>query len=215
VDVRATFIKRTYLHLLGAIIGFVLLEVWLFHTGLALKIAGLFMGKWFLVLGAWMLVSWIATHFANSARSKAAQYLGLSLFVAAEAVIFAPLLLMAATIDVGIIENAAHVTLGGFAALTAIAFITRKDFSFLRGILFWGFLCGFVLIIASMFMGFQLGFFFIVAMIALAGGAILYDTSNVIHHFPEDRYVSAALQLFSSVALLFWYVIQLFLISRD
>ena len=45
----------------------------------------------------------------------------------------------------------------------------------------------------------------------LGGAAILYDTSNVIHHYPEDRYVGAALQLFASVALLFWYVLQIFL----
>ena len=61
---------------------------------------------------------------------------------------------------------------------------------------------------------FQLGLYFNLAMVGLAGGAILYDTSNVLHHFPEDRYVGAALQLFASVALLFWYVLQLFM-SRD
>jgi FtsH-binding integral membrane protein len=52
-------------------------------------------------------------------------------------------------------------------------------------------------------------------MIALAGGAILYDTSNVLHHYPEDRYVAAALELFASVALLFWYVLSFFISSRD
>ena len=51
-------------------------------------------------------------------------------------------------------------------------------------------------------------------MIALAGGWILYDTSNVMLHFPEDRYVGASLQLFASVALMFWYVLMLFM-SRD
>jgi len=53
------------------------------------------------------------------------------------------------------------------------------------------------------------------ATIVLAGGAILYDTSNVLHHYPEDRHVGAALQLFASVALLFWYILQFFLSSRD
>ncbi len=40
------------------------------------------------------------------------------------------------------------------------------------------------------------------------------DTSRIIHNFPEDRHVAAALELFASVALMFWYVIQIFL-SRD
>jgi FtsH-binding integral membrane protein len=51
-------------------------------------------------------------------------------------------------------------------------------------------------------------------MVALAGGAILYDTSNVLHHYPEDRYVAAALELFASVALMLWYVLRLFLSRR-
>ncbi len=50
--------------------------------------------------------------------------------------------------------------------------------------------------------------------VAFAGAAILYDTSNVIHHYPSDRYVGAALQLFASVAMMFWYVLRLFM-SRD
>jgi FtsH-binding integral membrane protein len=51
-------------------------------------------------------------------------------------------------------------------------------------------------------------------MIALAGGSILYDTSNVLHHYPENKHVGAALELFASVALLFWYVLRLFMSRR-
>ena len=58
------------------------------------------------------------------------------------------------------------------------------------------------------------GTWFSVAMIGFAGAAVLYDTSNILHHYPEDRYVAAALQLFASVALMFWYVLRLFM-SRN
>ena len=51
-------------------------------------------------------------------------------------------------------------------------------------------------------------------MVALAGASILYDTSNVLHHYPEDRYVGAALQLFASVAMMLWYVLRIFLSRR-
>jgi hypothetical protein len=51
-------------------------------------------------------------------------------------------------------------------------------------------------------------------MVGVAGAAILYDTSAVIHDYPEDRYVAASLQLFASVALMFWYVLQLFTSRR-
>jgi hypothetical protein len=62
---------------------------------------------------------------------------------------------------------------------------------------------------------FQLGTFFSVAVVAFAGGAILYDSSNILRYYPVDRYAAAALALFSSVALLFWYVLRLFISSRD
>lgn len=132
----------------------------------------------------------------------------------AEALIFVPMLYMADARADGTIESAALVTLVGFALLTLVAFTTRKDFSFLRGVLRWGFLVALVAIVGSLLFKFQLGTWFSLAMVALAGCAVLYDTSKVIKGFPEDRYVGAAMQLFASVALMFWYVLRLFL-SRD
>lgn len=216
VDVRGAFITRTYTHLLGAVLAFALIEVYLFQTGMAESIARVLLGgSWLIVLGGFMILSWIATHFAHSSTSVGAQYGALGLFVVGEAIIFTPLLYLAESMAPGVIESAATVTLLGFLGLTIIAFHTRKDFSFLGGLLRWGFICAIVLIVASVLFGFQLGTIFTVAMIVLAGGAILYDTSNVLHHYPQDRHVGAALQLFASVALLFWYILQFFLASRD
>ena len=96
----------------------------------------------------------------------------------------------------------------------AFAHEMGKDFSFLGTILKWAGLVAIVLIICSAIFGFTLGIIFSVAMVGFAGAAILYDASEVIHHYPEDRYVGAALQLFASVALMFWYVLRIF-ISRD
>ena len=134
--------------------------------------------------------------------------------VAAEAIIFVPLLFIANFYAPGAITSAATVTLIGFAGLTAIAFLSRKDFSFLGGLLKWGMILALVAIVGGVLFGFNLGTWFSVAMVGLAGGAILYDTSNILHHYSEDRYVAAALELFASVALMFWYVLRLFL-SRD
>jgi hypothetical protein len=162
-----------------------------------------------------MLVSWLATHVAHSASSRPAQYAALGGFVFAQAIVFVPLLWIANTYAPGAIQSAALVTMLGFGGLTAVAFTTRKDFSFLGGILRWAFILALVLIGASLVFGFNLGTLFSVVMVGLAGAAILYDTSNVIHHYPEDRYVGAALQLFASVAMMFWYVLRIFLASRD
>jgi uncharacterized protein len=216
IDSRARFISRTYNHLFGAIVAFALIEFALFKSGLAPVIARALTGtSWLLVLGAFMLVSWLASRAAHTSRSLAAQYAGLGATVLFQALIFVPLLYVAEMVAPGVIPSAGLVTIVGFAALTGIVFYTRKDFSFLRGILMWGGIGALVLIVAGALFGFQLGTFFSVAMVMFAGAAILYDTSNVIHHFPEDRYVGAALELFASVALLFWYVLRLFMAARD
>jgi len=52
-------------------------------------------------------------------------------------------------------------------------------------------------------------------MVAFAGAAILYDTAPCLRDFPEGPLRGRALQLFASVALMFWYVLRLFIASRD
>jgi len=216
VDARAKFIVRTYNHLFLSILAFASIEVALFESGLAVQIASALTGvSWLFVLGGFMIVSWIASRTALTAESKASQYLALGGFVLAEAIIFVPLLYIANSMADGVISSAATVTMLGFAGLTGVAFVTRKDFSFLGALLKWGFILALVFIVAGTLFGFHGGTFFSVLMVGLAGAAILYDTSNVLHHFPTDRHVGAALQLFASVALMFWYVLQLFMSSRD
>jgi len=215
VDARATFIMRTYVHLFLAILAFAGIEIFLFTSGMAAPIAQAMLGtSWLLVLGGFMVVSWLASRVAHSADSMGLQYAALGGYVVAQAIIFVPLLFIAQYYASGVIESAATVTMLAFTGLTGVAFWTRKDFSFLGAILRWAGILALVLIAAGVLFGFELGTFFSVAMVGVAGGAILFDTSNVLHHFPEDRYVAAALQLFASVALLFWYILRIFLGSR-
>jgi FtsH-binding integral membrane protein len=219
VDGRARFIVRTYNHLFGALALFTLIEVVLFKTGVADSIALSLLSTgrgWLLVMGGFMLVGWLASHTAATARSMPAQYAALAGYVAAEAIIFVPLLYLAERFAPSTIRSAAAVSLLGFGGLTAIVFVSRKDFSFLGTFLRWSGVAALLLITAGLLFGFQLGTFFSVAMIGFAGAAILYDTSNVVRNFPEDRYVAASLQLFASVALLFWYVLRLLMsLGRD
>ena len=140
VDTRADFILKTYAHLVAALCAFTILEVVLFQTGVAYRVAEAMMGvSWMLILGAFMLVMWMGARLAERADSKAVQYLGLAGVVVVEAVIFLPLLVYAQLqAPPGTIQSAAGVSLAAFAGLTLVAFITRKDFSFLRGVLMWG-----------------------------------------------------------------------------
>lgn len=210
LEERARFVARVYSHVFGAIIAFTAIEVFLFATGLAPVIASVMLGTtWLVVLGAYTLVGWLASRVAHQAVSLTTQYLALAGFVVAEAIVFVPLLYVAQYYAPGVIQSAAVVTLLGFAGLTAIGFMTRRDFSFLGAGLRWAGMVALLLIVASVIFGFELGTFFSVAMVGLAGASILYDTSNVLMHYPEDRYVGASLQLFASVALMFWYVLRL------
>ncbi|HEX4477189.1 MAG TPA: Bax inhibitor-1 family protein [Polyangiaceae bacterium] len=210
VDRRSRFIVRTYNHLFGAIVAFIAIEFALFTSGAAAAIARVTLsGNWLLVLVPFMLVSYLASRFAYSSPSRGAQYAGLAAYVVAEALIFVPILFIAERVAPGAIQSAGIVTMLGFAGLTGVAFVTKKDFSFLRGVVLYGSIVAIIAVVAGAIFGFQLGTFFSVAMVGLAGAAILYDTSNVLHRFPEDRYVAAALQLFASVALMFWYVLRI------
>jgi FtsH-binding integral membrane protein len=212
---RSVFIMKTYLHVFAAMLLFMGIEAVLFVSGLAEVIsAALLSVSWLLVLGAFVIVSWFASRVAHCATSLLAQYSALLVYVVAEAIIFVPLLYIASMFAPGVIESAALVTVLGTGALTAIAFATSHDFSFLRSLLYWCMGVALVLIVSSVLFGFELGTWFSVAMIAVAGGAVLFDTSNIIHNYPDDRYVGAAMELFASIALMFWYIIQLFLV-RD
>ncbi|MEC7502165.1 MAG: Bax inhibitor-1 family protein [Planctomycetota bacterium] len=218
-DVRSRFIVRTYNHLFGAIALFTLIEIVLFKTGMAEKIAVALAGNWLLVLGGFMLVGWFSSRAAATSKSLSSQYLALVAFVAAEAIIFIPLLYIANAYSQqadgsNVIASAAGTTILGCAGLTVVAFVTRKDFSFLRSYLMWGGIVALLLIVASTLFGFYMGTWFSVAMIGFAGAAVLYDTSNVLHRYEEDRYVAASLQLFSSIALMFYYVLMLFTSRR-
>ncbi len=217
-DDRAAFITKTYVHLAGAIALFVVLEAALLGSGIMQGLMPMMMGSqfgWLIVMGLFMLVSWVANNWASSAVSPALQYMGLGLYVVAEAIIFSPLLYVAQRVAPDAIPLAAVATLGLFAVMTAVVFITRKDFSFMGSILMFGGFAAMGLIVVAMLFHFSLGPIFTYAMIALSCGYILYDTSNVLHRYRIGQHVAAALALFASVALLFWYLVQLFMSRRD
>jgi FtsH-binding integral membrane protein len=213
---RATFIRATYAHLLGAVLAFIGIEVALFSTGTAERLFDLMRGNgrsnmgMLAVIFGFMAVSWLANSWARSSSSRGMQYAGLSLYVVAEALLFAPLLYIAQNIgQPSVIPTAAIITGIVFLGLTAVVFVSGADFSFMRGALAVGGLAAIGTVVCAMIFGWELGVFFTGAMILLASGYVLYDTSNVLHHYRTDQYVAASLALFAAVALLFWYVLRL------
>jgi hypothetical protein len=217
---RAAFIRRTYTLLAASILAFIAVEGLLFMSGAATAIASLiFSGGamgWLLVLGLFMGVSFLANRWATSDTSVATQYMGLGIFIIAEAIIFVPLIMMATYYsgDGSVLLKAGIVTLGLFLGITLTVFVTRTDFSFLAPILAIGGFAALGFIIASAIFGFTLGTVFAFVMVAFAGTAILYETSQILHRFNTKQHVAASLTLFASVALLFWYILTIFS-SRD
>lgn len=225
-DARLAFIRRTYAHLATAIYAFVMIEWVFFHFGFEKSFLGFLQNTpmaGLIFLGAFLLTSWVANSWAQSSTSVNLQYAGLLLYVLVEALIFVPILTVAqgyavkagAIGEVSVITAAGMTTLLMFAALTASVFFTKRDFSFLGSALWIVTAGAMALLVIGMFAGFYPGIWFSIAMIVVAAGWILYDTSNVMHHYRTDQHVAAALALFASVALLFWYVLRLFMELSD
>jgi len=219
---RVEFIRKTYVHLGLAVLAFIGIEAFLLNTSLAAQLTALMFGgkyNYLIFIGLFMFVSWIAETWARSSASRTTQYMGLGLYVAIEAVLFVPLLYIVQNspmFGTELIVTAAIVTLGIFGALTAFVMITGMDFSFLRMALIVVGIGAFALCLCGAIFGFSLGLGFTIGMIVFACGYILYDTSNVLHHYHTDQYVAASLALFASVALLFWYVLRLLMsLKRD
>lgn len=220
---RAKFITRTYLHLFAAIAVFAVLEVLWFATPVAeLMFRALSGGRfaWLIFMAAFVGVSMLAQRWATSDTSRGRQYLGLGVYTLFESILFVPLIGVALMLgqepggDTTILPRAILVTLTLFGGLTGVVFITRKDFSFLRSALMFGGFAALALIVFSLLFNFSLGMFFSYAMVALACGYILYDTSNVLRHYRTRQHVAAALALFAAVMLLFWYVLRIFIDRR-
>ena len=213
-EVRTTFMTRVYTRLVGAVALFVAFEWFLFTSGLAVAITELVLGtSWLLILGGFMLVSWLANSLAYRAGGEAAQWGGLVLLVAANALVFAPLLLIAELQVPGVVVQAGQYAVVGFVGLSVIAVRSARDFTWLSAALRWVGLLAIAAIVLSVLTGAVLGTWFSLAMIGFAGAAILHDTQTILRTTPVGRETAAAMQLFSGVALLFWYLVR-FLAER-
>jgi FtsH-binding integral membrane protein len=110
-EIRGAFLVRTYSHLALAIALFVGIEVWFFQSGIATTIVKAFDSvSWLVVLGGFMLLSWLATFLANPSISRPLQYVGLVLYVFLQAIITVPLLYIANQTAPGVIGSAAQAT---------------------------------------------------------------------------------------------------------
>ena len=214
-QVRADFMRRVYTRLVAGVAAFVLIEAYLFTSGLAVAITEfVFSTSWLLILGGFMVVSWLANSVALRAATPASQWGGYLLLVAANALIFAPMLVIAELQVPGTVAQAGQYAVGGFVVLSVIAHRSSRDLTWLGASLRWFGILALAGIALAVLTGFQLGTWFSLAMIGFAGAAILYETQVILRETPPGRETVAAMALFSSLALLFWYVLRLFMERR-
>ncbi len=214
VQERIDFIRLTYLHLGGAVLAFAIVCALMVNSSFGAAMTQFAFGgpwNWLLVLGGFMIVGRIAEKWAMSGGSANKHYLGLGLYIVAQAAITVPLLYVAQnfTENPNVISMAAILTLTIFGGLTATVFLTKKDFSFMGRALQLASFGALGFIIVGTIFGFNFGTFFMSAMILLMAGYVLYSTSNVLRHYPIGSHVAASLALFATIATLFFYVLQL------
>lgn len=217
---RATFVAMVYQHVAMAVAAFVAIETVLFVTGVAGAMEDFFFrgggGRWLLLMGGVMIAQQFAASATRDLTNPPRQYLGLFGSALAQALIFAPFLsyVFSTQGGSGTVAQAAVLTGVGFAMLTGIGMFTRKDLSFLRPIIMWGFGLALVAIVGAFIFNFDLGLWFSLAMIGLSGAAILFQTQGVVKRYPIGSHVAAAVGLFNSLMTMFWYVLRA-LMQRD
>lgn len=212
---ETSFLRATYLHLLGAIVAFIGVEIVFFQTGIAQALAPIMTSNWLIVLGGFMVLGFLASYLTRGNVSPSAQYMQMGVTIILQALIFIPLLAYAVYFsDITVLSTAAAITLAIFGTMTAIVAYSGKNFSFLGPFLAVAGIAALIAIVGSVIFSVSLGFYFAIAMVVFAAGTVLYETSKIIHVYGEGQHVAAATNLFASVALLFYYVLTA-LISRE
>ena len=96
-----------------------------------------------------------------------------------------------------------------FLALSGYALTTRRDFSFLGGFLFTGFIVVLVAIIANLFLQIPVLSLVISAVVILImSGFILFDTSRMVNG-GETNYILATVSLYLSIFNIFIHLLHL------
>lgn len=132
-------------------------------------------------------------------------------FTALTGVIISPLIAIYTQLNPASILQAGVLTVGIFGGLTAYVFISKRDFSFLRGMVTTGLivviLAGLlnVLVVGSSALAFAVS----AATLLLFAGFVLYDTSNIIRRYPTNEYVAGALSLYLDALNIFLALLRL------
>lgn len=227
---RLAFLRKVYALLGGAVTlwaGTALFVV----TNETLSRLALSLMTGFMGILIFMVVAFVVLRV--TAKSSPLNIIGLSLFSMLMGFATAPLILIvivsrnyqgaetmgqALTAASPLLMQAFGLTAIVFGGLSAYAFTTKRDFSFLRGALMVVFFTLFGIGVLSMFgIGESLvsGWGWSAAWVLLMSGFILYDTQNIMKRFPANAAASAAAILLWDFVMLFQHILMLLSRGRD
>ncbi len=132
-------------------------------------------------------------------------------FTALTGVVISPLIAVYTRLNPASILQAGVLTVAIFGGLTAYVFVSKKDFSFMRGMVVTGLIVVFAASLLNFFIVGSSAFAFAISCAALLlfSGFVLYDTSNIIRRYPTNEYVAGALDLYLDAFNLFLALLRL------
>lgn len=206
-DARATFLQKTYTLLMLGVAVFAG-TLWASANVPAVQelAIGLYRMGWLVMMLILFGVFYGVRALATKYPINLVAYFGLAFFFG---LLLAPMVLSVAAVKPDVLTQAVIVTLLVFSGLTAYVFVSGKDFSFMGGALSIGVMAMIGILLAGWLFGFDLGLWFGVLGVVVYAGFVLYDTSRVLHHYPVTAHVPAAIELFTSLVMLFQYVLYL------
>ena len=207
VDVRLAFIRKVYSLFLLSLLASTVVTAAVMTTPVAMNLAAKY---WFVWLILYIGLSWCSGWIAS--QGAVVGYTLLAVLSAVTGLFFGPTITFyAANVGIDVVYQAFGLTSAIFGGLTAYVFITKKDFSFLGGLLWMGIFALVAFGVLGMFIdfSFQLRHAMTLAGVLLFVGFILYDTSNILHHYREDQYVVAAVAIYLDFVILFMKLLRL------
>lgn len=144
-------------------------------------------------------------------RVEGLNLIGLFGFTALIGFLFGPILAMYDRSAPGIVSQAAVMSAVVFGSLTAYVFVTRKNFQFIGGFLFVGMVSLIVGSVINMLWlkNWDFSYWLAWGSLVISSGFVLYTTSNMLHEYRSNEYVSAALSLFISFFNIFMSILRI------
>ncbi|MBI2389899.1 MAG: Bax inhibitor-1/YccA family protein [Deltaproteobacteria bacterium] len=138
------------------------------------------------------------------------------LFIAPSLFVATLMAKMGGTLSANPVRDAFLLAGAGFGGLTAYAFVSKKDFSFLGGMLWMGLLVLIGASIIGMFVGSAVFHLAIASVgVLLFGAYVLYDTSRLLHSEEPITPVDAAISLYLDFLNLFLFLLHILSGRRD